>query len=137
MFNTIMVPVDLRHASALDKALTIAADLARRDGASITYVGVTGTAPSAAARSPEEYAEKLEAFAQKAGTAAGVGVASRSVHVHDIPVDLNSALRDMVDELGADLVIMASHVPSFGDLLVGSHAGHLASHTASSVFVVR
>ena len=137
MYKNIMVPVDLGHVDKLGKALTTAADLAKHYGAKITYVGVTGTAPSAAARSPEEYAEKLEAFAQKAGTAAGVGVASRSVHVHDIPVDLNSALRDMVDELGADLVIMASHVPSFGDLLVGSHAGHLASHTASSVFVVR
>lgn len=137
MYKNIMVPVDLGHADKLGKALKTAADLAKHYGSKITYIGVTGTAPSSTAHNPEEYAEKLEAFAQKAGAEAGVGVASRAVHVHDVAVDLNSALRDGADEVGADLVIMASHVPSFADVLVGSHAGHLAGHASMSVFVVR
>jgi nucleotide-binding universal stress UspA family protein len=37
--------------------------------------------------------------------------------------------------VGADLVIMASHIPKLFDL--GSHGGRVASHTSASVMLVR
>jgi nucleotide-binding universal stress UspA family protein len=42
-----------------------------------------------------------------------------------------------VKRLGADLVVMASHVPTFTDHLLASNAGALLSHTDASLFIVR
>ena len=41
MFKKIMVPVDLAHLPALQKALDVAADMARHYDAALCYVGVT------------------------------------------------------------------------------------------------
>ena len=65
MFNSIMVPVDLAHLDALEKPLTVAADMARHYNAQLCYVGVTTSQPSSVARTPEEYEQKLKAFAQE------------------------------------------------------------------------
>ena len=137
MFNTIMVPVDLRHASALDKALTIAADLARRDGASITYVGVTSPEPGALGHNPEEYGNRLRQFAAEQGSAHGIEARDHMIVAHDPAVDLDRKLTEAAAELGADLVVMATHMPNVTDYIWSSHGGHLANHSKASVFLVR
>ena len=45
--------------------------------------------------------------------------------------------REAAEELGADLVVMATHVPNLTDYIWASHGGHLASHAKASVFLVR
>jgi nucleotide-binding universal stress UspA family protein len=50
---------------------------------------------------------------------------------------LADALDDAIKEQAADLVVMASHVPTFWDRILSSNAGYLASHANTSVFVVR
>jgi len=42
-----------------------------------------------------------------------------------------------VEEAGADLVVMASHVPNVTDYIWPSHGGWVAEHSDASVFVVR
>ena len=137
MFKRIMVPVDLTHADKLDKALTLAGDLAARYGATLVYVGVTAPAPSSIAHTPEEYAGKLAAFAAEKGKAHGVAAESRAFTSHDPAIDLDPTLLKAVEETGADLVVMASHIPNVTDYIWPSNGGTVASHADVSVVVVR
>lgn len=137
MYKNIMVPVDLAHADKLEKALAAAADLSKHYKAAICYVGVTAAAPGEVAHNPTEYAETLERFAAEDGKKRGVEVKAKTVTSHDPVRDLDDALGEAIKELGADLVVMASHVPSFADHLFSSNAGYLASHAETSVFIVR
>ena len=137
MFKRIMIPVDLGHIDRMDKALAVAADLAKQYGADAHIVGVTQSAPTEVARNPEAFAEKLSDFAAKRSEALGVTFASRSEVSHDIAVDLDDVLSRAAEAIDADLIVMASHVPGFAEHILASNAGYLASHSSVSVFVVR
>lgn len=137
MFEKIMVPVDLAHVDKLGKALDTAADLAGHYGASVCYVGVTTALPSAVAHNEEEFAKKLDGLAGEQKEKHGIAAETRTVTSQDPVRDLDDALGRAVSDLGADLVVMASHVPTFADRIFASNAGYLAAHTPVSVFIVR
>ena len=137
MYEKIMVPVDLAHVDKLEKALETAADLSKHYKAAISYVGVTAAAPSEVAHNPKEFSEKLERFAAEQGKKRGVKIEAKTMTSHDPARDLDDALGEAIKELGADLVVMASHVPTFADHVFSSNAGYLASHANTSVFIVR
>ena len=137
MFNKIMVPVDLSHAAKLTKALDCAGRLAKQFGAEAVYVGVTASAPSSLAHTPEEYAEKLDAFAAEQAKAHGITASGHAVVSHDPTTDLDPSLMKAVEETGADLVVMASHVPNITDYVWPSNGGTIAAHSKASVLVVR
>jgi len=137
MFSSIMVPVDLAHADSLEKALKAAADLSNFYHASVCIVGVTASAPSAVAHNTEEYAEKLDAFAAAQGEKHGVTYKAKAMVTADPAVDLGKTLETAAEDLNADLIVMASHVPGFADHIIASNAGHMAAHAKSSVLVVR
>ncbi|WP_121064961.1 universal stress protein [Chachezhania antarctica] len=137
MFAKIMVPVDLAHADRLTRALTVTADMAKQYGAEVIFVGVSTAAPTSVAHTPEEYAEKLKTFAADQGTKGGFTASSDPILSHDPSVDLNKALLKAISDTGAELVIMASHVPGALDYVLGSHGGHLASHAHCSVLLIR
>lgn len=136
MFRHIMVPVDLGHTDRLDRALNVAADLGCHFGARITYVGVTSNVPTPVAHTPEEFAQKLSHFAATQGELHGItDIATHAVISHDPAVDMDRMLVKAADDVGADLVIMGSHIPRHFDF--GSHGGRLASHSDISVMLVR
>lgn len=137
MFKKIMVPVDLAHADKLKRALDVAADLSKHYGASAHLVGVTAPQPSAVAHNPKEFVSKLESFAAKEGEARNAAFKTKAVTSHDPATDLDETLQTASHELGADLVVMASHVPGFAEHVIGSNAGYLASHSDLSIMVVR
>ena len=137
MFEKIAVPTDLAHTDSLQKALNVAADLSKHYDATITLVGVTVNTPTAAAHSPEEYARKLEKFAQQQGAQLGVSFECHSVASADVAIDLEKVLDKAVHAVGADLVVMASHVPGFRDHFFRNHTGTLATQTDLSVLIVR
>lgn len=137
MYGNIMVPVDLAHADKLDKALATAADLAKHYGASLHIAGVTATAPSAVASTPEEFAQHLREFAAQQSRRYGVTFDATALTTPDPAVDVDDALQRLIEEQGTDLVVMASHVPGFTDYVFASRAGFLASHTSITVMVVR
>ncbi|MGB5559226.1 MAG: universal stress protein [Paracoccaceae bacterium] len=137
MFKTIVVPVDLAHKEALSKALCVARDLARTYSAKYYIVGVTAKTPSARARTPEEYKARLGDYAKALGEDFGIDVHPYPVTSHDLAVDLERDIINACDTLGADLVVMASHVPGLAEYVFSSNAGYLASHAKISVFVVR
>lgn len=137
MFTKIMVPVDLENVSALEASLKVAIDLGKLYGAAICYFGATAAAPSAVAHSPAEFAEKLQAFADHQAAAGGVTVEIHAATTHDPATDLNDALLRAVEDTGADLVVMATHLPGVSDALWASHGGTVASHAKVSVLLVR
>lgn len=137
MFSKIMVPVDLEHAATLEKAIRVAADMAKQYQAEIHLVGVTMSAPGAVAHNPAEYELKLQQFAADHSAQHDCAMTSKMLLSNDPAVEVNNALEEYSREIGADLVVMASHVPGFKDLLFPSHAGHVATHTDISVFIVR
>jgi len=137
MYSRIMVPVDLAHAETMDKAMTQAGDLAKLYDVPVSVVGVTVAQPTEVAHNPEEYAAKLADFAGRHAERTGARMEAQPVISHDPSVDLDGLLREQCHALGADLVIMASHLPRFSDLIFGSHADAFVRHSDVSVFVLR
>jgi nucleotide-binding universal stress UspA family protein len=137
MYERILAPVDLAHPDRIEKALRTASDLASHYGSDLVLVGVTGIEPSAVAHNPEEFASKLADFAAAAGDRFGHPMRSEMVKVHDLTIDLDGAITRKAAEIGADLVVMASHRPGAGEYIFGSNAGHVAQHSPVSVLVVR
>lgn len=137
MFKKIMTPVDLAHKDDLKKSLDVAADLAKQYGAELVYVGATTPTPSSTAHNPEEYKEKLNAFAAEQAEAHGINATGDMVVAHDPRTDVDDVLLKAVKEEGVDLIVMQSHMPSFLDYIWPSNGGKIAEHAKCSVFVVR
>ncbi|SHF05705.1 Nucleotide-binding universal stress protein, UspA family [Modicisalibacter ilicicola DSM 19980] len=137
MFKKIMVPVDLAHLDVIEPSLQVVADQARHYGAEVCYVGVTATTPGSVARTPEEYQQKLEAFAEERAKVHGQRVSARAITSPDPIADLDDVLIKAIDEVGADLVIMPTHPPKHLDVVIPAHGGKVACHTSASVFLVR
>ncbi|SDJ47700.1 universal stress protein [Billgrantia gudaonensis] len=137
MYRKIMVPIDLAHLDVLEPSLATVADLARHYDAEICYVGVTATQPGSVARTPEEYQQKLDAFADERAAVHGQPVSTHVITSPDPIADLDDLLIDAIDDVGTDLVIMPTHPPKHLDVLMPSHGGKVATHTDVSVFLVR
>lgn len=137
MYKKILTPVDLAHVDRLEKALTTAADLSKHYGIPLCYVGVAAAQPGDAARTPSEFAERLEAFCKGQASKYGLQATTKAYARHDPAVDLDDTLMKAIDETGADLVVMASHVPGLPEHVFASNAGQVASHSKVSVLVVR
>ncbi|MEL6998720.1 MAG: universal stress protein [Paracoccaceae bacterium] len=137
MFAKIMLPVDLAHADGLGKSIDMATEIAKSHGASLTLVGVTGTGPSSVASTPQAYAEKLNGFATDLAGKSGVSVAAKSIQDNDVTADLGGVLVDTANDMDADLIVMASHVPGMLEHVFASNAGYVAAHAKCSVAVVR
>ena len=137
MYQTIAVPVDLAHIEHLTKALRTAVDLAEHYGATLHYVGATTETPNPIAHNPAEYQEKLEAFAKERADEHGVATAAKMIVSLDMTIDLDKQLREAFEQIGADLVVMASHIPGVKDHLFSSNAGWVAIPVPMSVFIVR
>jgi len=137
VFSKIMAPVDLAHLDKLRRAIDCAADLAGHYGADLVYVGVTAETPGALGHNPAEYAARLEAFAAEQAEAHGIIASAHAMAAHDPTTDLDDALFRAIDDIGADLVVMQSHVPNLTDYIWPSNGGKLAAHAKVSVMVVR
>ena len=137
MFTKIMVPVDLAHAETVDKSIRIAADLGKQYNADIYLVGVTDTAPGSVAHNPAEYEQKLEQFTADHSARHSCAMTHKVVLCNDPAAELDEALEEYGKRINVDLVVMASHIPGFMEHLFRSRAGHLATHTDISVFIVR
>ncbi len=137
MLQNIAVPVDLAHVDKLDKALGLAALLAKQTNATVCYMGVTSTAPSSVAHTVEEFKKRLAAFAEEQGKKHGIKATSDAVKCNDPAAELGEALIEASKEEKVDTIVMASHVPGVAEHFFSSNAGYVASHAPISVFVVR
>lgn len=137
MFNRIMVPVDLAHAARLEKALDLSAEMAKHFKIPVTYVGVTAATPGPLGHNPEEYSARLDAFVSEQAEKRGVEADGKALVSHDPATDVDDVLLKAVHEVGADLVIMSTHIPGLADYIIPSNGGKIAAHSDASVFLVR
>jgi len=137
MFKHILAPVDLAHLGKLDRALAVTAEEAKLRGARVTYVSISASAPGPLGHNPEEFSERLEAFAREQADKHGIDARALALTSHDPTTDVDDALLRAVEETGADLVIMASHNPGFADYFWPSNGGKVAARSDASVFIVR
>ena len=137
MFAHIMVPVDLVHKDNQQKALAVAGEMARAHGATVHVVSVGGELPSTLGHNPDEFGKTLDAFTASLREQYGATVEAHPVQSSDPAVDTTRKLMQAIDDIGADLVIMASHEPGVMEHIFSSHGGYIAQHAKCSVFVVR
>ncbi len=137
MFRQIMVPVDLVHKDSLQKALDVAGKMAKGYGAKVHVVSVGGTAPGSLGHTPSDFGATLTSFAEELRKSYDVEVEAHPLTSSDPAVDTTRSLMRAIDDIGADLVIMASHQPGMWEHVFSSHGGYVAQHAKCSVFVVR
>jgi nucleotide-binding universal stress UspA family protein len=137
MPTTIIVPIDLSQLDAGAKALAAARQY-DPDGKLILLYVVAPIPSEVALDLPAEVVESqktkareaLAAFADRNGVASSAEFAIRTGHAG------REILRHAKDTR-ADMIVIASHDPRWGDFLLGSVAAFVVRHAHCSVFVVR
>lgn len=139
--KSILLPVDLVHASGWEKATAHAVDLARQTGAHLHAMTVIpdygmamvgGFFPAGySEKAMEETRNSLENFLKE-----NIGPdVSSSAHVRHGTV--YKEIISAAEALKADMVIMESHRPEMRDYLLGPNAARVTRHAPCSVCVMR
>ena len=137
MYQSIAMPVDLSHTDKLDKALKITGDLAKLYSSKVFLLAITASTPSGVAHNLKEFEETLNTYAKIQEKAFGVMFEAVVIPCSDPAADLDKSLNHWLHENPVDLVVMASHVPTFKDHIFHAHGSFLASHTDKSILLVR
>ncbi len=139
MYNSILVPIDLGQIEQGKNITRIARKLLDMPGGQLTLLNVVPDIPGyVLSEMPEDIIsktrssslERLEEIASECGVD---DVSKIVVHQGNIYHEILSSASD----LGADLIVMASHQPEFTDYLIGSTTARVVRHAECSVFVVR
>lgn len=137
MFKVMLVPVDLRIIYDIEKSISVAADLGRHYGASVTLLSISGTGPNIVATGPDEYANRVEEYAKTKSEQYGFAFQHRHITSADPSAELQRRIEEVADEIAADLVVMASHRPGILEYLWPANATSFVAHTSLSVMIVR
>lgn len=140
MFSSILVPIDTAQPSSWQAALSEAAELARSGGAVVTVMTVvremTGMLEGVyvsfqVEQMLEDARAKLAKIVREIPT---MGVSVRQeARYGSICHEILATAKD----IGADLIVMASHRPELRDYLIGPNAAYVAQHATCSVLVLR
>lgn len=136
MYKKIMVPVEMGQLEKGEKILVKAMELLDTGG-EIVLVNIAENIPGYLtidlpsdfiSTSVKEAEERLNELATKLGL------------VPHVVVRVGSPAREIIaaaEELGADLIIIASHRPNLSNYLLGSTADRVVRHATCSVLVDR
>ena len=139
MYKKILAPLDLSHPDIARHMASVAKKMADASKAEIVLLNVVPDLPGyIAAELPADIVKKviteaeqnLAAIAKDANLDDNVKVELRSGRPH-------SQILQVAEEIGADLIVIASHQPGIGDYLLGSVAGKVVRHAQCSVLVER
>lgn len=141
MFKQILFPVDLNEPDSWRHALPVALEQCRGAG---TILHVLTVLPEFSARVSQYFPD----HAREKYRADSIADLTKFVKDH-IPdgIDVREVIAEgtvyeeimaAAEALGADLIVMASHVPStIKNLLLGANAAQVVRHCECSVLVVR
>lgn len=142
MYSSILLPVDLAHEGSWTASLPAAAELARRDGATLHIMTVVLDfgLTMVGAYFPPDFERQALARAKTdldsfvaANAPKDVTVEAHLAHGHAAEQIIHVAER-----VGADLIVMASHAPDMlRTLFVGSVADKVVHGAPTSVLIVR
>ena len=136
MYKNIIVPIDLDMAEKGKVMLDKVKELID-EGGKVTVMNVVEDVPGLiTAELPDELVPKaahsarsnLVDMVKAAGLTADVQIRSGRPH---------HAIVSLADEIGADLILIASHGPVLQDYLLGSTAASVVRHAKCSVLVTR
>jgi nucleotide-binding universal stress UspA family protein len=136
MYKTILVPIDMAHIEK-GKAMIDTAKAQRGEDAQVILLNVVEVLPAWVAsqlpsgildQSRQSTLEELRAIADAANINADVEV--RAGHPY-------KTILEVADKTGAELIIIASHLPGLEDYFLGSTAAKVVRHAKCSVLVVR
>lgn len=139
MIDKILVPLPADSAKSRSEAVSMAADLAKPDGAKIVLLHVNEIMPGyVSAHLPADYAKHaLDAsMADLVATAKKHGIDKEC----EIVVRAGNPAAEILAcaaEQDIDIIVMASHDPGIADYLLGSVAARVVRHAHCSVLVVR
>jgi nucleotide-binding universal stress UspA family protein len=141
MAKKVLVPIDVHEESSWRDVLPIAFERACKDGAGLTMMTVVQhveiNMPGVPA--PEQIYPQLRAAARERLEAIVQSLAPADLPIRYI-VGEGSVYREVLrvaEEIGADLIILASHRPALKDFLLGANAARVVRHAQCSVYVVR
>ena len=134
MYETILVPIDLSQQEQARKTLGIARQIGGEQSRIVALHVVPDIPTYVAGDIPKELIEKNLANARKelALHADQAGAESEVRPGHSTTVILEYA-----KEIGADLIIVASHRPGLEDYFLGSTASRVVRHAQCDVLVDR
>jgi nucleotide-binding universal stress UspA family protein len=136
MYKSILVPIDLANVEKSKPMIEVARKLGA-EGSRIILLNVVEEVPSWIAnelpagileKSSQSSRSELKAMANAA--VIKVEVEIRSGHPY-------KTILTVADEMGTDLIIIASHKPGLQDYFLGSTAARVVRHAKCSVLVVR
>jgi len=137
--KTILVPIDIAEEEAGAAALRLGQDLAKLRGGKLVLFNVLEQVPGyVAAQLPEGFHEsaltiaaaKLQEIAREHELGETAEIVVREGHP---PTEI----LEFAAEIGADMIIVASHTPGLVDYFLGSVAARVVRHADCSVLVAR
>lgn len=141
MYKKILVPIDLDEASSRERVLPTAVALGKAFGAELVLMTVVPEFGMAVvgAYFPEGYEQTMregaaEALAKIAKEELPPGASAKLEVGHGT---IYHEINRVAGEVGADLIVMASHRPELKDYLLGPNAARVVRHSPLSVMVVR
>ncbi|SMY10114.1 universal stress protein [Flavimaricola marinus] len=142
MFNKVLLTLDLNAQASWEKALPQAVEIVRTSGGELHVMSVVpdlGT-PLVESFFPEDFEEKAISAANSALDAIVRKEVPDDVTVHQHLAfgTIHKKVLQSVEEIGCDLIVMASHKPDrVREFLVGSNADRIVRRSPVSVLVVR
>jgi nucleotide-binding universal stress UspA family protein len=141
MYKEILLPIDLNNVDSQGKAVETAIGLARAFGSRVhvqTIVPDFGMS-IVASYFPEGFETKALENANEA-----LHAFVKRTFPEDVPVQhivghgsIYQEILRCAKEVGAELIVMASHRPDLEDYLIGPNASRVTRHADCSVLVVR
>ncbi len=141
MYTSILLPIDTGHESSWEKAAPTAVNLARSEGAKIHVMTVIPDFGMSVVGSffPSNFADDaLKATAAELDKiVAGIIPPELLAGTHAVSGTIYKRILVKTEELGCDVIVLASHRPEKADYLLGPNAARIVRHANCSVFVVR
>lgn len=135
MYKTILVPIAFDSDAKAEAALAVARRLADDDSI-ITLLHVMEHIPGyAISYLPPDYRARSSAAVQAELDA----LATRLDHARGVVVEGHSGrtILEYAEANGCDMIVIASHRPGMGDMLIGSTATLVVRHAKCGVHVLR
>jgi len=141
MYKEMLLPIDLDQESSWKMALPLAIELCKSFGARLHVMTVVPDHGFhyVSQYFPPGYEERMIAAAEERLRDFAAEHVAENVQVQLI-VAHGSIYRQVAraaEDVGADLIIMASHTPGAADFLIGPNAEKVLHHSKRSVLIVR
>jgi len=139
LYSSILLPIDLEEPSSWSKSVPTALALARCFEARLTLTTVVEDrkAGREAQWSSIGYREVLSTANARLGLIADEVRGASPLEIKVATGSICGGILDVAEQIGADLIVLASHRPGMRDWLIGANASRVVRHAACSVLVVR